>query len=36
MKYKAPFIPNLMSEVDTSNFDTEFTKCSIESEDEMY
>lgn len=33
-KYKAPFIPNLHSDIDTNNFDAEFTRCSIESEEE--
>lgn len=28
---KAPFVPILTSEVDTSNFDEDFTSCSVES-----
>ena len=34
-KYKAPFIPNLTSEIDTTNFDVEFTRSSVESDDEV-
>lgn len=30
-KIKAPFIPKLSSEIDTTNFDVEFTSCSVES-----
>lgn len=28
-KIKAPFVPKLNSDIDTTNFDTEFTSCSI-------
>lgn len=28
---KAPFVPILTSDVDTSNFDDDFTSCSVES-----
>jgi hypothetical protein len=28
---KAPFIPNIKSEIDVSNFDPEFTECDVES-----
>lgn len=30
-KIKAPFTPKLSSDIDTRNFDTEFTSCSVES-----
>ena len=30
-KIKAPFVPLVKSEVDVSNFDTEFTECDVES-----
>jgi hypothetical protein len=30
-KIKAPFIPKLSSDIDITNFDVEFTSCSVES-----
>jgi hypothetical protein len=31
-KIKAPFIPKLSSDIDITNFDVEFTSCSVESQ----
>jgi serum/glucocorticoid-regulated kinase 2 len=33
-KQKAPFVPNIKSEIDVSNFDPEFTECDVESYNE--
>ena len=33
-KLKPPFVPILSSEIDTTNFDTEFTKCQVHSYEE--
>lgn len=33
-KVKAPFVPNIKSEIDVSNFDPEFTECGIDSYNE--
>lgn len=30
-KIKAPFVPKLSSDIDITNFDVEFTSCSVES-----
>ena len=28
-KYSAPFVPNLSSDIDTNNFDVEFTRTAV-------
>jgi hypothetical protein len=33
---KAPFVPILTSDADTSNFDEDFTNCSVESYSESH
>ena len=33
-KIKAPFVPKLSSDIDITNFDPEFTSCSVDSQGE--
>ena len=35
-KIKAPFIPKLSSDIDTANFDVEFTSCSVDSKGDKH